>query len=419
MFGKMGARGGFGGLGRIGGHVASGGGGAAVDLNFATASYVGGSLASMLANTNSTGGYVTNSDGSITLVAANTLRIGTGTGLLVEESRTNAIFQSQGFSNGSVWGKPNVTVVDNAVISPDGTVDASTIIPTVTSATHVVSQNISTAAVANQFHTYSFYVKKNGYNFAYISVSDNTIDSMTGFFDLNLGTVLGTNNGSSASWTSISATITPAANGFFRITLTGKDTPGSTIFSAFLGVNSATGTTAQSFVGDTVSGVIAYGAQAEIAQSFATSYIPTTTAAVTRSADNIAVSGALATLLARSTATIVANTNNSQQSLAGTLLDANGVVLLGKTAGNVGTTAVGAALSTGNTGPWTGANDLGFAWDATGGALQLNGGTIATDATARTPAATFHIGSTGGSSAFFDGYFTRLTGYNTKQASPQ
>ncbi len=94
-------------------------------------------------------------------------------------------------------------------------------------------------------------------------------------------------------------------------------------------------------------------------------------------------------------------------------------MLLGKTTGNLGTTSVGATLSTGNTGTWTGANDLGLAWDATGGIIQLNAGTVATDATARTPASTFHVGSTSGSSAFFNGYITRLTGYNTKLAFPQ
>jgi hypothetical protein len=140
---------------------------------------------------------------------------------------------------------------------------------------------------------------------------------------------------------------------------------------------------------------------------------------VTRSADNILASGSLAALLARSTATIVAKTNSSIQSVAATLVDTNGTVLLGKTAGNLGTTAVGATLSAGNTGTWTAVNDLGLAWDGTGGIIQLNAGTVATDATARTPSAPFHLGSTNGSSAFFNGYITRLIGLNAKVASPQ
>lgn len=54
-----------------------------------------------------------------------------------------------------------------------------------------------------------------------------------------------------------------------------------------------------------------------------------------------------------------------------------------------------------NTGTWTGVNDLGLSWNASGGIIQLNGGTVATDSTARTPSATFHLGASNGSSFFF------------------
>jgi hypothetical protein len=135
---------------------------------------------------------------------------------------------------------------------------------------------------------------------------------------------------------------------------------------------------------------------------------------MTRSADNILAAGALAALLAQSAATIVAQTNSSLASTAATIIDSNGTVLLGKTAGSLGTTSDGAASSTTNTGT-SGVNSL-VSWDGAGGSIQLDAAVVTLDSTARTPAPTFHLGTTSGSSAFFNGYITRLTGYNSKVA---
>jgi hypothetical protein len=57
-----------------------------------------------------------------------------------------------------------------------------------------------------------------------------------------------------------------------------------------------------------------------------------------------------------------------------------------------------------------------LAWDASGGQIQLAYGTVATDAQARIPASTFHIGSTSGSSAFWNGYIQSIAVYPTKLA---
>src|SRR5579872_5895658 len=65
-----------------------------VDANFATGqAWVRGvgyvPWSQILSVTNSTGGYVTNADGTLSLIGANLPRIGSGTGLLVEQGSTN------------------------------------------------------------------------------------------------------------------------------------------------------------------------------------------------------------------------------------------------------------------------------------------------------------------------------------------
>lgn len=396
-----------------------GGGGSAADLNFAANTSTGcGAFTSCLTNTNSTGGYVADSTGLLHSIAANTLRIGSGTGLLIEAVGTNFLTQTQ-VPNGTDWGANSVTVSLNSTTAPDGTTTASTVVSTGSSAS-AINQNVDLATIGT--YTFSAYIKQLTTNCVYFQI--NTYVGSPGSPNAAIAQYYNVATGAAGSTqtlisglTSISTTVTPSASGFFRLTLTLTMPGGTTGVSYIPGPcdvdGDRTSANGASFYN--------WGNQIENAP-FASSYIVNAGGSGTtanRDLDNVAISGILATTLGGSTGTIVANTSSSQQSIAATLVDANGVVLLGKTSGNLGTTAVGAALSTGNTGTWTGSNDLGLAWNASGGAIQLNAGTIVTDATARTPASTFHLGSTSGSSAFFNGYFSRLTAYATKQASPQ
>ena len=73
-----------------------------VDLNFAGGVYYdSGTVADatgVLSCTRASTGYAKNSDGTLTSFASNALRIGVGTGLLVEDARTNYLPQSADFS---------------------------------------------------------------------------------------------------------------------------------------------------------------------------------------------------------------------------------------------------------------------------------------------------------------------------------
>jgi hypothetical protein len=102
-------------------------------------------------------------------------------------------------------------------------------------------------------------------------------------------------------------------------------------------------------------------------------------------------------------------------------ISANGLTLLQKTATDVGNCPFGTSVSTGNSTTWSGTaqNDIGLALGPSGGAIQLNGGTVVADSTGRAPVAPFNLGSLSGSSVFFGGYISRLTLFNNKLTSPQ
>lgn len=131
---------------------------AAADLNFATGTYTGGSLASMLTNTNSTGGYCADSSGLLHLIAPNTLRICSGNGLLPEDIRTNLQIQSQAFNN-AAWSKTAITVTADDTTAPDGTVTADKMVESNTSSSAFFSAANITATTSTAYQ-FSIYVKR-------------------------------------------------------------------------------------------------------------------------------------------------------------------------------------------------------------------------------------------------------------------
>lgn len=180
--------------------------------------------------------------------------------LLLEKQSTNLALWSEDFSN-AIWTKQEITISANSTTAPDGTMTADKCIPTTLSSTHQIS---SSALIASSTCAFGVYAKAGGYNT--IHILDRALASNGAIFDLSAGTV--TNVGSGVG------TITSVGNGWYRCMVVATTT----------GIRFYIPSTNGAFVGDGTSGVYLWGAQLE-ASSYATSYIPTTSASATRVAD--------------------------------------------------------------------------------------------------------------------------------------
>ena len=205
-----------------------------------------------------------NASGVIVAVASNVPRLDYSGGatcpsLLLEGQRTNLIRQSETFNNAS-WslnGSPTITA--NTNVSPDGTTNADTIAPAVVG--EGVFQSFSVASAVA--HSFSVYLKN-------ITSATNILvgcDSSPSTATISFNAVTGAIFATGASITSSS--VTNAGNGWYRVQ----------------GTYTSTGTLNTLIIyGQGVMSFSAWGCQLE-AGSFVSSYIPTTTAAVTRLID--------------------------------------------------------------------------------------------------------------------------------------
>ena len=200
--------------------------------------------------------------------------LGSCPNILLEPQRTNLALYSEEFDN-SAWTKSSSTITPNSTISPSGIVNADTLTGDGTSNVHFMRQDIT--IVSGSSYTTSFYAKKGTNNFLQIYYGGGGFATNTSAnFDLNNG-VLGTVGAGGT------ATITSIGNGWYRCTITAT----SISTSASIIVNIITSATSARAESNTLStSLFLWGAQVE-AGAYATSYIPTTTASVTRNADII------------------------------------------------------------------------------------------------------------------------------------
>jgi hypothetical protein len=205
-------------------------------------------------------------------------------GLLVEESRTNLLLRSEDFGD-DYWFKARCSISVNTIAAPDGNVTADTLIEDESNNTHRL---LASAAIvtANSVVTFSVYFKAKERSQINLYVDESTAAGGA-FFSAYYSSsgVTGSSSGGGASYTS--GSVQALGNGWYRASIIGTLAGGYTSYrcSVFPSVNGSI-----NYQGDGTSGIYLWGAQLETG-AFPTSYIPTTTSTVTRTADNVSMVG--------------------------------------------------------------------------------------------------------------------------------
>jgi hypothetical protein len=211
--------------------------------------------------------------------------------LLVEPSAQNSILQSEAW-NTSPWaatsGSQGATVSGNVTASPDGTTNADKLIEAAVTGTHFCLQSLT--LTSGTTYTASFFVKASERTRGRLRTSGSGV-----YWDMDFNLTSGTVTGGTNPF------IQNFGNGWYRIGATFTANQASNNFILFL--LDASGNA--SYTGDGTSGLFVFGAQIEVG-SVATSYIPTTAAAVTRNADVVNLSGAVSGCIGQTEGTLYA-----------------------------------------------------------------------------------------------------------------
>jgi hypothetical protein len=186
-------------------------------------------------------------------------------GLLLEESRTNLITNSEDFGSWTVGG--TATVVVNNAAAPNGAMTADTL--TLPNNAAIFRSSLFSVA-AGAVHAFSVYAKRNTGNFIMQFRNSGGTQIVLATANTNTGTITA---GSATSGTLIDVYVRPGPNGYDRYVMLASLAV-SEVNNARVGISGATG----------LGNPVVWGAQLELGQR-QSSYISTGASPVTRPAD--------------------------------------------------------------------------------------------------------------------------------------
>lgn len=347
-------------------------------------------------------------------------------GLLIEGARTNLAVYSESFTNAVYLGGPaDVTITDNAAISPANTSTASVFVEGLSSAAHTRYQALA-GLTPTSAHVMTLFVRKirgaRGFAIGFGSAAAGaTLTSANRGFarwdTLAAGAATATGASGTAAITSTSAV--NMGNGWWRLTLAFTFDSGNTNASFAVGFGITNSDLATASQGDASSYAI-YGLQLEVA-SVATSYIPTLAATVARSADTVTASasgGTSGTLFAQFVLASeigerpVCSFDDTTSNNAYRILNSSGVGKFVVANGGV----VQADLSLGTTVPFSRFAIAG-AYAANDFAASMNGGSVSTDASGSLP--TISRVQIGSAATALNGWVQRIAQWQTRLSNTQ
>jgi hypothetical protein len=322
-----------------------------------------------------------NQNGLISAGLANVPRLDyTGGGcpkLLLEPQRTNLLQRSQEFDN-AYWGVARATITANSTVSPDGTQNAETFVSSSGQSSVPAIYTEAITFTGNTAYTASLFVKKlgtqNNFNINYL---DNSSGGGGGI-KFNVSTLALTIT--QAPNSSVSGKITDYGNGWLRLEMSF-----TTIATPSYGYLQYSIDTAL-----TTNGFAIYGAQLE-AGAYATSYIPTTTASVTRNGDGPEKTG-ISSLIGQTEGTIFADFNLDTRFSYHYLFVRNAAVTnyigIKITASQIGLEVVDSNVVQANinlTNSSTGRFKIALAYKANDFVIYINGALVGTDTSGTVP----------------------------------
>lgn len=404
-----------------------------LDLDFASLLSLTPSVGPTPSYTRASTGTYFNSSGVLTTAAINGPRFDhayngsswVSKGLLVEEQRTNSCFYSEQFN---LWLPLRCNVTANSIAAPDGSTTADKMTTSVADAVNQALIYANNSPSGQTTVSSSIFVKKGNCDYCIIYTFDSGFSNSARVkINISTGTIISTGS-SGTGWAVISAYIVNCGSGWYRILLNATKPSASTAnilvsYSSLLAQNAV--------LGDTI---YLWGGQIETGSSFPTSYIPTTTAAVTRSADVCQITGGdFSGFWNASEGSLVVQYDRLNVPASGGVLFAatkvssplQNLIYNFASGGNENLSVYNANTdqATFSIGFIPSADTdakIGFCYKANDFAGTLNGSAVVTDTSGSVPTVEqIGIGYIHGTTANFNGHISRLRYYNTRLLNSQ
>ena len=350
--------------------------------------------------------YITNSSGLLASIASSALpfdysptSIGTLAGLLLEGASTNYFNPS---NTASAYDNAYGTTTTQSGVGPDG-VSNSAIFVQNGSGTNYFTPYRGVSGLTAGTNTFSIYAKAGSAN--WLMFGPTTSATLGAYFNLSNGTIGNVGSATVAS-------ITPAPNGFYRCSITLTTGTSSYVSPTFVSLNGEGNYGIATFVSAAENGYV-FGAQVEAGPT-ASSYIPTTTSAASRTADSLYVPWTSMTFAARVKATLAGQVN-------GNYLADTGNGLLTEAAGLDVETSNGSQALTTSISAVTQPYIIVVGGSSSGRVLSINGNAAVSDNYALVPSApsVFYVGQNASGAGQANGDYAQVSLWNIAPTAAQ